>query len=319
MDFWELFCIALGAAAFVYFVVKLILFSQMLFPTVWFPLPKSFFTSMGEWAVVTGASEGIGKAYAFALAERGMNVVILSRTQANLDKVAKEIGEATGRKVKVIVADFTKDDVFDQIEDELKDMNIGILVNNVGMVVSAVPCKFLEAPNLDQIITRVINCNVKTMAKMCKIVLPGMVNRGKGVIINVSSGVASVPFPQYTLYSASKVFVDRFSQALQAEYKDKGIIIQSVAPFGVSTRMTFHQPTSAFILAPDDFVNSSLQYLRAGDRIYGTICHTLAGLALRAIPDWILFSESMQKGLQEYLKEKVPQSKIGSQKTQLTQ
>lgn len=303
MDFWELLCISLGAAVSVYFGVKLILFSRMLFPSVWFPLPKSFFTSMGEWAVVTGATEGIGRAYAFAMAERGMNVVIISRTKANLDRVAKEIGETTGRKVKVVIADFAKDDGFDQIEHELKEMNIGVLVNNVGMVVSVIPKKFLEPANLDQIIPELINCNVKTMAKMCRVILPGMVNRGKGIVINVSSGVASVPIPQYTLYSASKVFVNRFSQALQAEYKDKGIIIQAVAPFSVSTRMTFYQATSAFVLTPEDFVNSSLQYLQAGDNTHGSICHTLVGSLIQTIPDWLLFSEFMQNNMQEYVKD----------------
>lgn len=312
MGFWEFFCISLGAIVSAYFGVKLILFSRMLFPSVWFPLPKSFFTSVGEWAVVTGASEGIGRAYAFALAERGMNVVIISRTKANLDKVAKEIGETTGRKAKVVVADFTREDGFGRIEDELKEMNVGVLVNNVGMVVNAIPSKFLETAHLDQIITRLINCNVKTVAKMCKIILPGMVNRGKGVVINVSSGVASVPLPQYTLYSASKVFVDRFSQALQAEYKEKGIIIQAVAPFGVSTRMTFYQPTSALILAPEDFVKSSLQYLQAGDKIYGSISHTVVGWLLRTIPDWMLFSETMQNNLQEYVQEALQKTKNGS-------
>ncbi|GAA6223153.1 testosterone 17-beta-dehydrogenase 3-like isoform X2 [Lates japonicus] len=241
MDLMEPVFISLGAAVVVYYGVKVLLFSRMLFPKQWFPLSKTFFTSMGEWAVVTGASEGIGRAYAFALAEQGMNVVIMSRTKATLDQVAKEIGDKTGRSVKVIVTDFVKENVFGEIEDQLKDLNIGVLVNNVGILPSFIPCKFLECAELDQTITKVLNCNVKTMAKMCKIILPGMENRGKGVILNISSGIASVPFPLYTLYASSKVFVERFSRGLQIEYEDKGIIIQAVAPFGVSTRMAGYQ------------------------------------------------------------------------------
>ncbi|XP_072290002.1 17-beta-hydroxysteroid dehydrogenase type 3 [Eucyclogobius newberryi] len=309
MDFWELSCISLGAAVVVYFGVKLILSCKMLFPKLWFPLPKSFFTSMGEWAVVTGASDGIGRQYAVALAKHGMNVVIMSRTKYKLDKVAKEIGESTGRKVKVIVADFTKEDDFNCIEDELKDMNIGVLVNNVGMLVSTLPCKFLAAPNLDQIIPKIINCNVKTMVKMCKIILPGMVHRGKGVIVNISSGVASVPCPLYSLYSASKVFVDRFSQALQAEYKDKGIIIQAIAPFSISTRMTYYQTTNFFVLSPEDFVNTSLLYLRSGDRIYGSVSHTLVGWFLQTILHRLLFSETMQTTILKYVKRELNKHK----------
>lgn len=177
MDLMELFFTSLGAAVVVYYGVKLLLFSKMLYPKKWFPLPKCFFTFMGEWAVVTGASEGIGRAYAFALAEQGMNVVIMSRTKVTLDQVAKDIRDATGQTVKVVVTDFTKENVFSEVEDQLKDLNIGVLVNNVGMLPSFIPCKFLESTELDQTITRMINCNVKTIVRMCKIILPGMVNR----------------------------------------------------------------------------------------------------------------------------------------------
>ncbi|XP_074493752.1 17-beta-hydroxysteroid dehydrogenase type 3 [Sebastes fasciatus] len=304
MDLMEMCFIALGAAVIVCYGVKLLLFSRMFFPKRWFPLSKSFFTSMGEWAVVTGASEGIGRAYAFALAEQGMNVVIMSRTKGILDQVAKDIGVTTGQKVKVMVTDFTKDNIFSEIEDQLRDLNIGVLVNNVGILPSFVPCKFLESADLDQTITKVINCNVKTVAKMCKIILPGMENRGKGVIVNISSGVASIPFPLYSLYAASKVFVERFSQGLHAEYKDKGIIIQTVAPFGVSTRMADYQPTNMVTLSPEDFVKSSLQYLRAGDKTHGSVCHIVLGWLLQSIPLKVLYAESMLGSLQDYVKTK---------------
>ncbi|XP_016886455.1 17-beta-hydroxysteroid dehydrogenase type 3 isoform X6 [Cynoglossus semilaevis] len=305
MDLIEKFFVCLGAAVSIYCGMKLLLFSRMLFPKMWFPLPETFFTSMGEWAVVTGASEGVGKAYALALAERGMDVVIMSRTKAALDKVAKEIGERTGRRVKVIVTDFTKENIFSKIEVQLKDLNIGVLVNNVGMLPSLIPFRFLECPDLEKTILNVINCNMKTMVKMCKIILPGMENRRKGLMVNISSGTACIPFPMYTLYAASKVFVERFSQGLQAEYKDKGIIIQVVAPFGISTRMTGYIQTNAMTPSPDNFVQSSLLYLTAGDKTYGSVCHTLMAWLLQCIPTKILYSESMLQGLQDYV-QKLP-------------
>ncbi|XP_041793704.1 testosterone 17-beta-dehydrogenase 3 [Chelmon rostratus] len=309
MDLMEMFLISLGAAVVVYYGVKLLLFSRMFFPKLWFPMSNSFFTSMGEWAVVTGASEGIGRAYAFMLAEHGMNVVIMSRTKENLDQVAKEIGDTTGQRVKVIVTDFIQENVFSEIEDQLKDLNIGVLVNNVGILPSFIPCKFLESAELDQTITKVINCNVKTMAKMCKIILPGMENRGRGVIVNISSGIASIPFPLYTLYAASKVFVERFSQGLQAEYKDKGVIIQAVAPFGVSTRMAAFQKTNMVMLSPEIFVKYSMQYLKAGDKTNGSVCHIVLGWLLQTIPLKVLYAESVLRMMQDYVKKKTAQKK----------
>ncbi|KAM6931179.1 17-beta-hydroxysteroid dehydrogenase type 3 [Xenentodon cancila] len=312
MDLIELFFISFGSAVVMYYGVKLLLFSRLLFPKLWFPLSKTFFTSLGDWAVVTGSSEGIGRAYAFALAEQGMNVVIMSRTKAALDQVAQEIGGTTGQSVKTIATDFTNENVFSEIQEQLKDLNIGVLVNNVGILPSYIPCRFLESEELDKTITNVINCNVKTMVKMCKIILPGMTNRGKGVIVNISSGIASIPFPLYTLYAASKVFVERFSQGLQAEYKDKGVLIQAVAPFGVSTRMAGYQRTNAVTLSPDDFVKNSLQYLQAGDKTYGSICHNILGWLLQSIPLKVLHAESVLQGLQDYVKKKMRQKSVSA-------
>ncbi|KAF7200499.1 17-beta-hydroxysteroid dehydrogenase type 3 [Nothobranchius furzeri] len=315
MDLMELIFILLGAAICVYYGWKLLLFSRMLFPKRCFPLSETFFTSMGDWAVVTGASEGIGRAYAFALAERGMNVVIMSRTKATLDLLAKEIGEATGQKVKVIVADFSCDNTFREIEEQLMDLNIGVLVNNVGVLPSIIPCKFLDTEKLEKTITMVINCNVKTMMKMCKVVLPDMEKRRKGLIVNISSGISTFPFPLYTLYAASKVFVERFSRCLQAEYESKGIIIQAVVPFGVSTRMAGYQKTNMVTLSPEDFVKTSMQYLRAGDKTHGSICHTALGWLMQCIPLKVLHSEFLLQHMQYYVKKKMTKKQLMSAKT----
>ncbi|CAL8293658.1 unnamed protein product [Gadus morhua 'NCC'] len=219
--------------------------------------------------VVTGGSEGIGRAYAFELASHGMNVIILSRSKDKLERTAKEIEEETGKRVKVLVADFSRDDVYREIEDNLKDLEIGVLVNNVGILPSMIPSKFLETKNLNQTMTDVINCNMRAMAEMCRICLPGMEKRGKGVIVNLSSGVATIPCPLYSLYSASKVFVERFSLCLQAEYSAKGIIIQ---------------------------------YLKAGGKIHGSVGHTFMGWLLQSLPSGILHSEAMQEGFIAYVK-----------------
>ncbi|KAK2898692.1 hypothetical protein Q8A67_010110 [Cirrhinus molitorella] len=277
----------------------------MLVPKLFCPLPVSFFTSVGKWAVVTGGSDGIGKAYAEELSKLGMSVIIISRNQEKLDRTARKIELTTGQDVKVIAADFTKNDIYGHINENIKGLDIGILVNNVGILPSQIPCKLLETSDLEERIHDVINCNVKAMVKMCRIVLPGMQQRGRGVILNVSSGIAKIPCPIYTLYAASKVFVERFSQGLQAEYKSKGIIIQTVAPFGVSTTMTGHQKPNMVTFTPEEFVRSSLKYLKAGDQTYGSVTHTILGGIVKSIPTWVLQTEAFQHHFREYVKERI--------------
>lgn len=301
MEPGELFLVLLGAAVFLYCVCKLTLVLLALFPKAWYRLPKSFFSSLGEWAVITGGSEGIGRAYALELAKRGLNIVLISRNLAKLEKTAREI-ETTGREVKVIVADFTKDDIYDHIERMLFGLNVGVLVNNVGVIPSKDPCKFLSTNNLEQSITNMITCNVKGAVKMCKIILPQMEQRSKGLILNISSGVASAPTPLYSIYSASKIFVVRFSQGLNAEYRSKGIIIQAVTPFGVSTAMSGFMKPNLITFTPEDFVTTSLDYVLAGDLTYGSISHHILGWILQAIPQRIMHSEFMQEKTFEYVR-----------------
>ncbi|XP_058641373.1 17-beta-hydroxysteroid dehydrogenase type 3 isoform X5 [Onychostoma macrolepis] len=255
--------------------------------------------------VVTGGSDGIGRAYAEELSKLGMSVIIISRNQEKLDRAARKIELTTGREVKVIAADFTKDDIYGHIQENIEGLEIGILVNNVGILPSQIPCKLLETSDLEERIHDVINCNVKAMVKMCRTVLPGMQQRGRGVILNVSSGIAKIPCPIYTLYAASKVFVERFSQGLQAEYKSRGIIIQTVAPFGVSTAMTGHQKPDMVTFTPEEFVRNSLKYLKAGDQTYGSVTHTILGGIVQSIPTWVLQSEAFQHHFREYVKERV--------------
>ncbi|XP_012676082.1 testosterone 17-beta-dehydrogenase 3 [Clupea harengus] len=302
MGFFELVFTAIGASVVFCYVLKTLRLLKVLFPKLWDTLPGNFFTSMGEWAVITGGSDGVGKAYALELAQRGMNVVIISRSVEKLKKTAEEIEKTSGKTVKVLAADFTKDNVYESIEKTLKNQSVGILVNNVGMLPTPIPCKFLNMKFLERRLNEVINCNTKAMMHMCRLVLPGMEKRGKGVILNVSSGMATIPFPTYTLYTASKVCVDTFSQGLQAEYKAKGIIIQAVTPFAISTHMTGYQKPNLITLTPEKFVKTSLAYLKAGDKTFGSIPHTIMGWILQTVPIQFFHTEKMQQQLIELVK-----------------
>ncbi|XP_078699301.1 very-long-chain 3-oxoacyl-CoA reductase-like isoform X2 [Branchiostoma floridae x Branchiostoma belcheri] len=212
----------------------------------------------GRWAVVTGSTDGIGKAYAEQLAARGLNIVLISRSKDKLEAVAAEIEGKAGVKTKIVVADFGSTEIYDNIKHQLEGLDIACLVNNVGMTPFAIPDFFL-------------NCE----DEMTKIVLPGMVKRKTGVIINLSSILATAPAPLMAVYAGTKAFALQFSKSLAVEYKDKGVIIQAVTPSFVSTKMTGRISTNFFVTTPTSFVRSALNTVGLANQTSGCFSHSL--------------------------------------------
>ncbi|XP_013983172.2 very-long-chain 3-oxoacyl-CoA reductase-B [Salmo salar] len=231
---------------------------------------------LGKWAVVTGATDGIGKAYAEELARRGFSIVLISRTQEKLDDVAKSIESKYGVETKSIAADFSATDIYPKIEAGLTGLEVGVLVNNVGMSYSY-PEFFLKVPNLDSFIDTMVNINITSVCQMTRMVLPGMVERKKGAVLNISSASGMYPCPLLTVYSASKAFVDFFSRGLEAEYKSKGILIQSVLPFFVATKLSKIRRATLDKPNPARYVAAELNTVGLQSQTNGYLPHAVMG------------------------------------------
>ncbi|XP_014052911.1 very-long-chain 3-oxoacyl-CoA reductase isoform X1 [Salmo salar] len=266
----------------------------------------------GQWAVVTGATSGIGKAYANELAKRGLDIVLVSRSKDKLHIVAKEIESQHGRQTQIIQTDFTEGhDIYPAIAEALRDLDIGILVNNVGMNYSDKLVHFLDIPNPEQRTTQVINCNILSVTQMTRLVLPRMVARGNGLIINMSSEAGAQPQPMLSLYSATKIFVTYFSRSLNSEYKSQGITVQCVAPFMVSTNMTHNLPPNLLLKSASAFAREALNTVGYSSYTSGCVSHALQHIALSIFfPDWLRlssycvkqtekFAQSMEKKMDE--------------------
>jgi len=239
----------------------------------------------GQWAVVTGATDGIGKAYAQELAKKGLDVCLVSRNPEKLADVAAEIEGSCSVKTKCVSVDFTGGaEIYDKIRAELSGMDIGVLVNNVGM---AYMYPEFYADLDDETVRRLINMNINSVAQMSHIVLPGMAERKRGVIVNISSASALKPTPLLTLYSATKAFVDTFSQALNMEYQSKGIIVQCVMPFFVATKLSKIRRTSFFIPGPVAYVKQAVGTIGLQLRTFGCVSHALQAFVVSRLPDFI--------------------------------
>jgi len=249
----------------------------------------------GQWAVITGATDGIGKAYAQELAKMGMDVCLISRNPEKLSDVAKEIEGISSVKTKCITADFSSgSELYQRLRSELSGMDIGVLVNNVGMAYQ-MPTPYCEME--EETVRQLINMNCNSVAEMTHAVLPGMVERKRGVVLNVSSASACKPVgaPLLTLYAATKAFVDTFSQSLHYEYERKGVTVQSVMPFFVATKLSKIRKSSFFAPNPSTYVKQALGTIGLQLRTYGCISHALQAYFVTRLPDWLTTSVTLKQ------------------------
>uniref|UniRef100_A0A671QZF4 3-ketoacyl-CoA reductase n=1 Tax=Sinocyclocheilus anshuiensis TaxID=1608454 RepID=A0A671QZF4_9TELE len=228
---------------------------------------------LGKWAVVTGATDGIGKSYAEELARRGFSMMLISRSQEKLDDVAKSLESTYNVETKTIAVDYGQADIYPKIEKGLAGLEIGVLVNNVGISYSY-PEFFLHIPDLENFITTMINVNITSV---CQVSRHKQHIGAKGVILNISSASGMFPVPMLTIYSSTKAFVDFFSRGLQAEYKCKGIIIQSVLPFFVATKMTKIRKPTLDKPTPERYVAAELTTVGLQDQTNGYFPHAVMG------------------------------------------
>ena len=182
----------------------------------------------GKTALVTGASSGIGKAFAELLAAKGYAVVLTARRSDRLEALAAELRQRHGVSTHTIVADLAQPDASQHIAAELgsRGLFIDVLVNNAGY---GVPGSYANVAWGDH--ARFMQVMVMAVLDLTYRLLPGMLDRGWGRIINIASVAGMVPSPAgHTLYGASKSFVIRFSEALAAENAPKGVNVTAVCP-----------------------------------------------------------------------------------------
>lgn len=186
------------------------------------------------WAIVTGASSGIGWEFAHQLARRGNPVLAIARRRDRLDALAKDVGTIGGR-IETLTADLATEQGLASVRRQTDQLdNIELLINNAGVATAG---DFARA-SLDREIGE-IKINVEAVVSLTHNVLRGMVNRGRGGVINVASVVGFQPFPHFAVYAATKAFVISFSEALAQELKGTGVRVLALCPGSVKTEIEF--------------------------------------------------------------------------------
>jgi 17beta-estradiol 17-dehydrogenase / very-long-chain 3-oxoacyl-CoA reductase len=254
--------LALAAVGSIYLGSKLISFLQLLLSA--FVLSGTSlrkYGKAGSWAVITGASDGIGKEYATQLAAQGFNLVLASRTQSKLDALAQELQTKYAAKkiqVKVLAMDFSKnnDSDYQQLQKLVQGLDVAILINNVGFSHS-IPVPFLETTKEE--LENIISVNCVGTLKATQAVAPVMQKRKqRSLILTMGSFAGWTPTPLLATYSGSKAFLQQWSNSLAWELCDDNIEVQLVLSHLVTTAMSKIRRPSVMIPNARNFVKTAL-------------------------------------------------------------
>jgi len=219
----------------------------------------------GHWALVTGASSGIGAEFARQLAQAGVRLVLVARREERLLAVVEALRAQYGVEVRPIVADLADVTVVARIRDELDGAGIRIrlLCNNAG----AGRWGRFEATN-PKVYDELNTLNTTTLVATCRRFFDHLAAFPSSAVINVSSAAAYQPVPYMAVYAASKAFVQSFSQALHGEWKKHGILVQTLVPGPTDTEFDAkagaYESALAGRDAPADVVRTSLAGLERG-------------------------------------------------------
>ncbi|RJS21984.1 oxidoreductase [Corallococcus sp. H22C18031201] len=190
------------------------------------------FTYPGRRALITGASSGIGESFARVLAARGMNLILVARSEDKLRALATELSASHGIHAEVMPTDLGQDGAARALwgRCEARGLEVDLLINNAGFATYA---PFESSPLARE--HEQVMLNVTALMDLSHLALPGMLARGEGGIINVASTAGYQPVPYMAVYGATKAFVLSFTEALWAENRERGVRVLALCPGPVET------------------------------------------------------------------------------------
>jgi uncharacterized protein len=182
---------------------------------------------MGKTAVITGATSGFGAAFARRLAQDGYDLVITGRKKESIQKLADELFEKHKVKIDVVIAELSNDSDIQRVLDFVKKkVEVEILINNAGQ--SGFDQHFEDVDIIEH--EKLIKVQTIVPMRLISLVLPGMIKRHRGSIINVASMASFLPMPGFSVYCGVKGFLRLYTESLHFELMDKGINVQALCP-----------------------------------------------------------------------------------------
>jgi short-subunit dehydrogenase len=212
-------------------------------------------------ALITGASTGIGREFAYLCAHAGYDVVLTARSQPRLEELAADVRQRTGRKAFPLSADLADPDAPRQLYKQVTDLEVmvEVLINNAGFGLLG---RFWELDEAEQM--QMVHLNMGALTHLTRLFLPDFVARRRGYILNVASTAAFQPGPLMSVYYASKAYVVSFSEALHNEARDYGVKVTCLCPGPTATEFDKRSGASATKLFKQGNTMSALSVAQIG-------------------------------------------------------
>ncbi|TVU29411.1 hypothetical protein EJB05_20976, partial [Eragrostis curvula] len=245
----------------------------------------------GEWAVVTGATDGVGRAIAFRLAAAGLGLVLVGRNPDKLAATAAAVrAEHPDKEVRTFVLDLAGEGLaagVEALKEAIRGLDVGVLVNSAEVCYPY--ARYFHEVD-EELIRSLIRVNVEGVTRVTHAVLPGMVERKRGAVINIGSGAASaVPSdPLYSVYVGTKAYVDQFSKCLYVEYKSKGIHVQCQAPMYIATKMSNIRKSSFVVPSADTYARAAVRHIGHEPRCTPYWPHSVMWFLISLLPESLL-------------------------------
>ncbi|GAV59813.1 adh_short domain-containing protein [Cephalotus follicularis] len=267
------------------------IFSFLKWIWVMFLRPPKNLQEYGKWVIITGSTDGIGKALAFELASKGLNLVLVGRNPSKLEATSNEIHQKYGDQVDIknIVIDFAKckgEEISKSIEKGIEGLDIGVLINNAGLAYPY-PMFFNEVDL--ELMDSIMKVNIDGATWVTKSVLPVMLKKKKGAIVNIGSGSGALSsYPLYSIYAATKAYLAMFSRCISLEYKKQGVDVQCQIPLLVTTKMSKLKKPSLFIPSPETYSKASIRCIGHERLCIPYWAHSMQWFLLCSFPDSLL-------------------------------
>lgn len=242
-------------------------------------------------ALITGASRGLGRSFAAALASRNWDLILVARSEADLSSLAEELKRTHGVLVHVFVSDLSRPGAIAKLCESLagKELQVDLLINNAGFACRGA---FWQLPL--ELQSSLVQLTVQSLVELTHRLLTPMVERGRGGVVNVSSMTGFQPLPYVSTYAAAKAFVTHFSMALAEELRAFNIPVVTLCPGGMQTSFQVIGSTGkhrfpARPMDPKRVVTETLRALeRGGGRVIPGVANRWTLRLQRCVPATLL-------------------------------